>query len=67
MKKTRDVLFAKSSSLYVSLYILCLECIYYLGDQDCIIQSLNCLLYLEKHAKGLGLYMPLHLITPLGQ
>jgi hypothetical protein len=59
-KNTRDGLFTNSLSLYESLYILSLNCIYALEAWDCIIQFLSCLLYLENCSRVSGLYMPLH-------
>jgi hypothetical protein len=44
--------------LNTSLHTYSLNCIYDPGAQDCIMQFLNCLLYLENWSRILGLYMP---------
>jgi hypothetical protein len=43
VREIKRRLFAKNPSLYDSLYILCLYCIYYLDAQGCIFQSFSCL------------------------
>jgi hypothetical protein len=58
LENTRNELFVKSSSLYDSPYILCLDYNYDLVAQGCIMQSLSYLLYLENYSMGSRLYMP---------
>jgi hypothetical protein len=52
------MIYAKSWSLYNSLYILSLNYIYNLKTQSYIIRYLSCLLYLENWSESYELYIP---------